>query len=364
MRHTTLKIDSSADRPICSVLVPAYNRPEHLAQCINALTKSQRMDIEILVSEDASPSCDQSKMLLAGYNDRRLKCFFQENNLGWSDNRNFLISKARGEYLILIGDDDLLDLDRLLEYSLDKGVEADIIGIGYRTIDEIGSVTGIYRASKNFAFNGHSLIGKRLLDFVTLPFDYFHPFTMLINRRVFDHKIHFQKGAYTCDDILFLIDAVRADLNFYIIGKTLFDFRIFRDQTKIANLSGDVMNNLAGRLRILAVPGLLCPDGGHYIDAYLRSSLFRTWFAAIPCSIQRELAGSKRLTDLIPEDIRPEVSRWTRRNRLIDYVRFIIRKYLTRILVLQNSWQRTLFPNIRSGPDTFGEDFNPQNESS
>lgn len=329
---------------VCSVLIPAYNRPEYLMQCLRVLTASRRKDIEFIVSEDNSPAQELTRTKLQDIQDVRLRCFFQEKNLGWSDNRNFLIGEAGGEYLLLIGDDDILDIDRLLEYTLDRDIDADIIGIGYRTIDEDGRQTGEYRSPGHWGFNGHSWIGRRMLDFDTLPFDYFHPFTMLIKRRVFEGHIRFQRGAHTSDDLLFLIDAIRANLSFYIVDQVLFDFRVFRDQNIKANLSGDGINNLAGRLCILGNPGIFSPNRRNFIDAYLRSRDFRIYFGAIPCSIHREkiLRNPDRLAAIIPAAMKVEVTEWLQRNRWMDYVRFILRKYMTRISVLVYCWKWAL----------------------
>jgi len=41
--------------PFFSILIPAYNRPEELRQCIGSIISGSFKDYEIIVSDDNSP---------------------------------------------------------------------------------------------------------------------------------------------------------------------------------------------------------------------------------------------------------------------------------------------------------------------
>jgi glycosyltransferase involved in cell wall biosynthesis len=63
-------------------------------------------DLELIISIDQSS--DRSESLVREFKDSRLKIFIQNHRLGMTDNYRFLISKARGEWLTIIGQDDAL----------------------------------------------------------------------------------------------------------------------------------------------------------------------------------------------------------------------------------------------------------------
>lgn len=91
-----------------SVCVPAYKRPHMLAQLV-ASFKSQSCDgIELVIGDD-SPT-DDARTLLRGVfdGDRRIRYHHNEDNLGFCRNLGQLLRLARGEVILLLGDDDLL----------------------------------------------------------------------------------------------------------------------------------------------------------------------------------------------------------------------------------------------------------------
>lgn len=91
------------DRPLVSILIPAYNQPVYLAKCLASIREQDYRPIEVIVSDDCSPtnlepvvedfrrSCD------AGLTVRFVR---QPKNLGPQENFRFLIQQARGKYAV------------------------------------------------------------------------------------------------------------------------------------------------------------------------------------------------------------------------------------------------------------------------
>ena len=63
-------------------------------------------DIEIIVSVDLSD--DDSELIASSFSDPRLKVFCQSKRLGMTENYRFLISKANGKWITIIGQDDAI----------------------------------------------------------------------------------------------------------------------------------------------------------------------------------------------------------------------------------------------------------------
>lgn len=97
--------------PLISVCIPAYNRAELLPSLLDTVLSQDFQDIEVVIAEDTSPERDQirrvSENYAASYPGR---ISYHENavNLGYDGNLRQLIELARGEYVLFMGNDDLL----------------------------------------------------------------------------------------------------------------------------------------------------------------------------------------------------------------------------------------------------------------
>ena len=100
-----------SDIPLISVCIPAYNRAALLPALLDSIVSQAGADYEIVICEDASPERDQirrvAEQYAAAYPGR---ISYHENavNLGYDGNLRRLIELARGEYVLFMGNDDLL----------------------------------------------------------------------------------------------------------------------------------------------------------------------------------------------------------------------------------------------------------------
>ena len=91
---------------LISIIIPTYNRPHFLAQCIEAIAGQIRNDpdVEVMVVDDGSaPEAAAKNEKLCrtnGANYHRL-----ERNHGMAVARNKGISRSTGEWLVFIDDD-------------------------------------------------------------------------------------------------------------------------------------------------------------------------------------------------------------------------------------------------------------------
>lgn len=99
-------------QPKISVLTPIYNtNPAHLRECIESVLNQSFSDFEFLILND-SPENQEIKQVVLSYQDKRIKYFENEHNLGISESRNKLITLAKGEYLAVFDHDDISTPDR------------------------------------------------------------------------------------------------------------------------------------------------------------------------------------------------------------------------------------------------------------
>jgi glycosyltransferase involved in cell wall biosynthesis len=111
------KQSETAPRPQVSVIMPTRNRAALLARSIDSVLAQTFRDFELIVVNDAST--DQTRELLAGIADPRLRVLHREQNRGAAAARNAGIAIARGEFLAFQDDDDYW-----LAQKLEKQVQA------------------------------------------------------------------------------------------------------------------------------------------------------------------------------------------------------------------------------------------------
>lgn len=109
--------------PLLSVIIPTHNRPDCAVPTIRAVLAASE-DIEVVVS-DTSPE-DKISPAFAGEQIERLKLLRPGQGLSVVDNFNRALLAASGDYLVFIGDDDLVapQIARVADWARAQRIEA------------------------------------------------------------------------------------------------------------------------------------------------------------------------------------------------------------------------------------------------
>jgi glycosyltransferase involved in cell wall biosynthesis len=125
--------------PLVTIGIPTYNRANgYLRECIESAINQTYQSIEIVVSDNCST--DETEALVSGIADSRIRYFRHRRNIGANKNFNYCLEQARGDYFLLLHDDDLIDPD-FVECCMEganyqKGIG--LIRTGTRLIDSTG----------------------------------------------------------------------------------------------------------------------------------------------------------------------------------------------------------------------------------
>jgi len=93
--------------PLVSVGLPVYNRPLFLQQALESLSKQHYKNLEIIVSDDCSPTEETRKVIRKFMeSDLRIRYFRQGKNLGPVSNHRFVLEQARGDFFFWASEDD------------------------------------------------------------------------------------------------------------------------------------------------------------------------------------------------------------------------------------------------------------------
>ncbi|MGE3528032.1 MAG: glycosyltransferase family 2 protein [Methyloceanibacter sp.] len=93
--------------PLITIAIPTRNRAKLLQDCVASALAQTYGNIEVLVSDNAST--DGTLAMLGAIADERLRVVRNRENIGMVRNFARCVDEARGDYLVLIADDNLLD---------------------------------------------------------------------------------------------------------------------------------------------------------------------------------------------------------------------------------------------------------------
>ena len=103
--HTQSDFPARNTRPVLvSVVIPAYNSAEYIAETLESVLAQTFHDYEIIVINDGSTDAEQLEKALAPY--LHLIRYIKQENRGPSAARNVGISKAAGRYIAFLDSDD------------------------------------------------------------------------------------------------------------------------------------------------------------------------------------------------------------------------------------------------------------------
>ena len=125
--------------PKISVIVPVYNTEKYIKKCLNSILAQKMNDFEIIVVNDGST--DNSSEIIKEYvqYNERIK-YFEKENGGLSDARNYGVLKATGDYLCFIDSDDYIAenlFENVLKYIEDR---VDLIKYKCVRINDTGEI--------------------------------------------------------------------------------------------------------------------------------------------------------------------------------------------------------------------------------
>jgi glycosyltransferase involved in cell wall biosynthesis len=99
--------------PLLSVGIPTYNRAAKLERAVESVLAQTHLNLELVISDNASTDGTRSVCLALAERDPRIRYLRSPVNRGPTANFNVLFSEMRGEYVMVLSDDDWLDPDYL-----------------------------------------------------------------------------------------------------------------------------------------------------------------------------------------------------------------------------------------------------------
>lgn len=124
------------NNPLVSVIVPVYNVEQYIDECLNSIRQQTYKNIEIIVVEDCSTD-NSLNTLTKHLEDPRVKLIQHKKNNGLSAARNTGIDAAKGNYIMFVDSDDIVQLS-LIELCVKYAIanNADLITYDFKTFED------------------------------------------------------------------------------------------------------------------------------------------------------------------------------------------------------------------------------------
>ena len=126
-----------------SVCIPTYNRAQYLRESIESVLMQSFSDFELIICDNAS--VDDTREVVNSFCDDRISYYRNPENLGAFKNINLCLKLAKGEYITIFHDDDVMLQDNLLVKVnfLEMHPNIGMVGSNTYIIDGYGKTTGL-----------------------------------------------------------------------------------------------------------------------------------------------------------------------------------------------------------------------------
>ena len=147
-----------------SFIIPVYNRPDEVDELLDSLTRQTLRDFEVVVVEDGSAI--PCREVVSKYADRLTVHYYNKENSGPGQTRNYGVERANGEYMLILDSDCILPEDYLEEVEAElRAKKADAFGGPDRAHHSFTDVQkAINYAMTSFFTTGGIRGGKKKLD--------------------------------------------------------------------------------------------------------------------------------------------------------------------------------------------------------
>src|SRR5678815_6041530 len=134
--------------PFVSICIPTYKRVAYLERLLESIALQTFKDFEVIITDDSDD--DSVKDLLKKYEGQLPIKYFQNGKaLGTPANWNRAISKAKGQWIKLMHDDDWFSLsDSLASFVKFTHDDHPFIFSAYYTVSEASSARKLHRLSE------------------------------------------------------------------------------------------------------------------------------------------------------------------------------------------------------------------------
>lgn len=209
-----------------SIIIPTYNSEKVIKDTVISVLNQTYNNFELIIIDDNS--IDSTYEIIKKFNDKRIKIFKNDHNLGFIGNWNKALSQVNNDYFKILPDDDILEKTILEEQVkiFEKFPNLAIVGCKRIIIDENG---------KNLFSIGQSINTTNYSTYTEIIKATFHfgsniigePGSVLIDSKVLKSIHKFDSNFIHFIDLNFYLEILSKHGDYYFINKPLYKFRVW-----------------------------------------------------------------------------------------------------------------------------------------
>lgn len=218
--------------PFISICIFTYNRAEYIKETIESALSQSYTNYEIVIVNDGST--DNTEEVIKSINNKKIRYFYKDHTNA-PDTRNYALKQTKGNFILWLGDDDILHRDILKIYVdyLNRYQDVDIF---YCKLIAFNENRGVLREfnykdwyNKQDELAAFLVIGQPIPDGGTL-----------INKKIYDKIGNFNVEFNRAQDYEFFSRVFTTKkYNAKYIDEYLYKYRI-HDKNITLNLSGKI----------------------------------------------------------------------------------------------------------------------------
>ncbi|MDU1889291.1 MAG: glycosyltransferase [Dysgonomonas sp.] len=207
--------------PLISVVMPAYDVGEYIELSIKSILNQTLSDFEFIIIDDGST--DNTVDIIKSFNDKRIKLYIQDKNMGLFHTLNYGLNLSSGKYIARMDGDDVSipERFRMQVDFLEKNKEISILG------------TSIIRMDNNIRIDyplDHDSIKVHLLRDPAFA----HPTVMMRRADIVSKGLKY--GSFV-EDYSLWTDAAIAGVKFANLNEVLLEYRVYATQFTSSNIT-------------------------------------------------------------------------------------------------------------------------------
>lgn len=315
-------------KPKVSVIVPVYNAGSFLSKTLESILSQTYKNLEIIIIDDCST--DNSKEVILSYDDPRIKPIFSDRNRHLCENSNIGYHRSTGEYIALIGHDDIFYPDKIekqVEY-MESHPGTSVCFTRFNIIDENDNDISDYWKNIMAAYSAPNLTQEQWAYTLIVNGSVLCAPTAMIRKSHLNNKPLYRMGLVQAQDYDLWVRMISKG-SFHIIEEKLTGYRRFSDNS--TNLSSITVDKRAREMHdchYVIYRGILDMDGKLFLKAFVNA--LKNKKATLPHEILCEKAmvlaqlKSCYVHELFTELYEDELSR----NYLCEVCNFSIKDFL------------------------------------
>jgi glycosyltransferase involved in cell wall biosynthesis len=270
--------------PKLSVAIPTYSRAAYLAQAVQSVLTQSYSDFELLISDDGSSPDVQAAGEAAAARDRRVRYWRNSENLGLAGNWNRCVDEARGEYILIIGDDDRVAPGGLAALASQALPGDDVVFANHYIIDESGRRSPEETSRFTAQYGREKLRAGAIDDAEAVVWRNSVPICAALVRTLLARKLRFKEELNTPELVLFA-ELASARATFRFVPAFVSEYRVHAGSMTSSGLRTDA---LAARLLDITVRPATEPQKRKLLSPILTDGIKR-------CLLRGDIRSARNL---------------------------------------------------------------------